>query len=211
MTDDDAMRLYAQTPVRRTAQLAGDLALLAWCVGWILVGGFVHGLVGELAGPGRTIENAGRDFEGSMREVSAAVGDVPIAGDALQAPFETARGVGDTLIRAGQQQQDTVASIAFWLALVIALLPIAWALSRWLPRRVRWSREATAAGRLVGDTDLFALRALSRMSLPELARFGPNPAAAWRAGDDQVIRALAAAELSRLGLRVATAHRSGLA
>lgn len=195
------MRIYAQTPLYRARQLLGDLLLLAWCIAWIVLAFFLHGLVSALAGPGRLLEDAGRDLTGSMSEVSEAVGDVPVAGDALQAPFDLAGGVGEQMREAGQSEQEAVAALAFWLALVIAVLPIVWALLRWLPRRLRWIREAAAAGRVIDDVDLFALRALTNRSLDELASLGPSPAAAWRSGDKAILLALAELELSALGLR----------
>ncbi|MDQ3716998.1 MAG: hypothetical protein M3381_13465 [Actinomycetota bacterium] len=195
------MRLYAQTPLHRVRQQLGDLTLLAWCIAWILIASFLHGLVSALAGPGRLLEDAGRGLTDSMNEVSAVVGDVPVAGDALQAPFDLAGGVGDGLREAGQTQQDVVATLAFWLALVIAVLPIGWAVFRWLPTRVRWIREAAAARRMIYDVELFALRALIHRPLRELASVGPAPAAALRSGDNAQILALAQLELAALGLR----------
>ncbi|MDQ4038897.1 MAG: hypothetical protein M3313_11260 [Actinomycetota bacterium] len=195
------MRIYAQTPLFRARQLFGDLLLLGWCIAWILLAFLLHGLVSELAGPGRLLEDAGRDLTGSMNEVSEAVGEVPVAGDALQAPFDLAGGVGDQMREAGQSEQDAVARLAFWLALLIAVLPIVWAVFRWLPRRLRWIREADAARRVIDDVELFALRALTNRSLGELARLGPGPAAAWRSGDKAILLALAELELSALGLR----------
>lgn len=195
------MRIYAQTPARRTWQQLGDAVLLGWCAGWVLVGTLLHGLIGELAGPGRALEGAGRDFSGSMAEVGATVGDVPVAGGALQAPFDSARRAGDALAAAGQAQQDVVARIAWWLAVVITLIPVGWALLRWIPHRARWMREAAAAGRVLDDLDLLALRALSRRSLTRVAAVHPEPGAAWRAGDPGVIAALARLELAELGLR----------
>jgi len=195
------MRLYAQTSSRRARQALGDLTLLVWCIAWILIARFLHGLVSDLAGPGRLLEDAGRDLTGSMSEVSAAVGDVPVAGDALEAPFDLAGGVGDGLREAGLAQQDIVATLAFWLAVVIAILPIGWALFRWLPARVRWIREAAAAGRMIDDVELFALRALANRSLSELASLGQAPAAALWSGDNTIILALARLEIAALGLR----------
>ncbi len=195
------MRLYAQTPLHRVRQQLGDLTLLAWCIAWILIASFLHGLVSALAGPGRLLEDAGRGLTDSMNEVSAVVGDVPVAGDALQAPFDLAGGVGDGLREAGQTQQDVVATLAFWLALVIAVLPIGWAAFRWLPTRVRWIREAAAARRMIYDVELFALRALINRPLRELASVGPAPAAALWSGDNAQILALAQLELAALGLR----------
>lgn len=39
------MRIYAQTPVKRASQLAGDPALLAWIAVWIQSGRALHGLI----------------------------------------------------------------------------------------------------------------------------------------------------------------------
>jgi hypothetical protein len=56
------------------------------------------------------------------------------------------------------------------------------------------------ATRLIDDVELFAVRALANRPLGQLAKLGPAPATAWRSGDVEVIRALAALELSALGL-----------
>jgi hypothetical protein len=78
---------------------------------------------------------------------------------------------------------------------------VLWALGRWLPPRLQWSREAGAAGRLRGDVELLALRAAASAPLAELSRLGPDPVTRWRAGDAGAGAALAALELQRLGLR----------
>lgn len=202
------MRLYAQTAARRSRQLVGDLALVAWCVVWVLVARFVHGLVGALAGPGRSVEGAGRDLAVSMQDASEAAGSVPLAGDALAAPFDLARGVGTTLQEAGQTQQDVVATLAFWLAVVLAAIPISWALLRVVPARWQWVQEASAAARMIDDVELFAVRALQHRSLRELARVSPRPAAAWKGGDADVTVALARLELRALGLKPPPAVRA---
>ncbi|CAN5644157.1 hypothetical protein BH18ACT7_BH18ACT7_11330 [soil metagenome] len=196
------MRLYAQTPARRTSQLIGDVAVLGWCVVWILVARAVHGLVEQLAGPGRTLEGAGRDLSSSMREASGVVGDVPVAGDALRAPFDLAGDVGTRIQNAGLAQQDAVSTLAVWLAIVLAAIPITWALWRWVPARLTWMREATAAQAMIDDVELFAVRALAHRPLRELATLGPAPAAAWKAGDPTATAALARLELASLGLRL---------
>lgn len=204
------MRLYAQTATRRSSQVLGDLGLVVWCAVWIMVARFVHGLVAALAGPGRSLEAAGQDLASSMQEAAEAAGSVPVAGDALRAPFELARNVGTTLQDAGTSQQEAVATLAFWLAFVLAAIPIAWALVRVVPARLRWVREAAAARVVIDDMELFALRALQRRPLRQLATVGPAPATAWKAGDPTVTTALAALELRSLGLRLPpAAGRSG--
>ena len=44
------MKLYADTSVRRSLQIAGDLALVAWVWVWVVVAGKVHAATLELAG-----------------------------------------------------------------------------------------------------------------------------------------------------------------
>lgn len=91
--------------------------------------------------------------------------------------------------------------LAFWLGVLVALLPIAYVASRHLPRRWRWMREAAAAQQLlsvVGDTRLFALRAMTSLPLYELARVSADPVGDLVRGEHH---ALAAYELHRLGLR----------
>jgi hypothetical protein len=68
---------------------------------------------------------------------------------------------------------------------------------------VRFAREATAAQRFVdssADLDLFALRAMANQPMHRLARVSDDPVAAWRAGDPEVVRALALLELRDAGL-----------
>ncbi|WP_285753570.1 hypothetical protein [Lentzea sp. NBRC 105346] len=92
---------------------------------------------------------------------------------------------------------------AFWLQVALIAVPVMFLLIVWLPFRLRFALRAGAALRLRagGSTDLLALRALTSLSGRELARFSSDPAAAWRAGDDQVVDELARRQLATLGLR----------
>jgi hypothetical protein len=75
---------------------------------------------------------------------------------------------------------------------------------RWLPWRAGWLRDAHAAERLLAgtpDLELLAARAVATAPLPALAGLPAGTGAAWRAGDPDATRALAALELARLGLR----------
>ena len=47
------MKLYADAPARRLAQVLVDLLVLVWVVLWVRVGLTVHGATLELAAPGR--------------------------------------------------------------------------------------------------------------------------------------------------------------
>jgi len=199
--------LYAQLPARRSRQIAGDLAVLAWVILWVVVARRLHDQIERLAAPGRTIEDAGRGFAGSLDNAGERVGDVPFAGDALSAPFRAASEAGRTLERAGIAQQDAVGQIAFWLPALLVAAPIGYVVVRWLTARIRWAVRAGAAASLLAgsrdDLELFALRAMARQPVTRLRRLGPDLVAGWRSGDPETVRALARLELDELGLSVA--------
>jgi len=193
------MVFYAQHPARRTRQILGDLLVLGWIGLCFQLATGLRGLVERLAGPGREVEGAGRDLARSMDRVGDRVGRVPVVGDDLEAPFRTAGTVGDRLVAAGRSEQEIVGDLALYSAILVALLPIAVVLWTWLPRRLRWVREATAARDLGADTQLFALRALAHRPLSQLRRIAPDPAAAVLRGDTEVTARLAQLELVALG------------
>ncbi len=195
------MKIYAETPRFRTRQVLGDLALVGWIFLWVRIGLRVKELVDRLGAPGRTIEDAGSSFAETLESAAREVADVPVVGDALQTPLEAAADAGRMLQEAGTSQQDVVHTLALWLGTLLALIPILFALYHWVPRRVRWVREASAAHRLrvdANDMQLFALRAIATRPLHELRRATEDPAAAFAAGDYE---ALAAIELNELGLK----------
>jgi hypothetical protein len=195
------MKLYAETAGLRARQLAGDLLVLAWTAGWLLAGRELYRLVEQLAAPGRAVEAAGTSFAGDVGEIQRTVGRIPVVGGELREPFGRLGGVGRVLADAGATQQQVVHDLALWLGLVVAAVPVVALLVVWLPRRVGWAREATAASGLRGDRaelELFALRAVANRPLRQLRRVSADPAGALRAGD---YAGLAALELRSLGLR----------
>jgi hypothetical protein len=206
------MQLYAQHPGLRTRQVAVDVGMLAWVVLWVLVARTVHGAVLVLAEPGRAVEDLGDSVAGSMHSAAGVADDVPVVGDELAAPFGALAEAGSSVTGAGQATQDAVATLATVLAVVLVALPVGWLLLRWVPARLRYAREAGAARRLVtGTPDLHVLaaRALATAPLPRLAALPAGTGAAWQAGDPAAVRALAALELRRLGLRLPDSEGPG--
>lgn len=196
------MKLYAEVPRFRNRQILQDGASLLWIYFWIRIGAHVRSLVDRLAGPGQTIERAGDGFAGTLFDISSKVDDVPGIGDVLQAPFDAAGEAGVALQQAGAAQQDVVHTLALWLGALLALIPISYVLYRYLPDRLRWIREASAADRIridAADLHLFAIRAVARQPLYELNRVSADPAAALQNGDYEQLAGL---ELASLGLKV---------
>jgi hypothetical protein len=206
------VRLYARSPVLRGRQLLADLGLLAWLVLWVAVARVVHGAVLVLAEPGRAVEDLGSSVADSMGSAADAARDVPLVGDELSAPFDALGDAGGSVGGAGQAAQDAVGTLATVLAVVLVVLPVGWLLVRWLPWRLGWLRDARAAERLLAgtpDLELLAARAVATAPLPALAGLPAGTGAAWRAGDPDATRRLAALELARLGVRLPTARPGG--
>ena len=194
------MKIYAEVPRVRKRQMILDGLVLVWAYVWIKIGMAMHDLIAKLSGPGRTIERAGSGLSSHLSSLSDRVGGVPVVGDNLREPFDSAAGAGRELQAAGVAHQEIVMSIALWLGILLALIPILYMLLRYMPERVRWIREASAATRLRVDADdlhLFALRAITTKPLYELRRACNDPARCLVEGDYEP---LAAVELASLGL-----------
>ena len=204
------LRLYADDQVHRTRQYVGDILLVLWILLWIQLADTVHDATSALAGPGRSIEESGTNLADQLRDAGSAVDGTPLIGDALRSPLDGAGGAADQLAAAGTAQAEAVSTLAFWLGLSVALIPIVLALAIYLPARIRFVRRATAGQRFIDsadDVELFALRALTNQPLHRLARISPDPAGAWRSGDAQVVRRLAELEMKDVGLRLPAPQR----
>lgn len=202
------MKLYADTTTRRSIQIAGDLALVVWIWLSIAIARKVHDATLHLGTPGRKIDASASDLAERLRDAGRTVSKVPLVGDDVRKPFNGAGGAAEGLAGAGREQVTAVGSLAHWLGLAVALIPILLFLWYYLPPRIRFVRRATAGQRFLdatSDLDLFALRAMSHQPLHVLSRLSSDPTGAWRRGDRQVIERLAELELRSVGLRVPAA------
>ena len=198
------MTLYADIPVRRALQVAGDVTLVLWLWLWVTVAQQVHDATLGLATPGRRIDESASDLARRLRDAGEGISGVPFVGERVQQPFEDAGGAADGLAGAGRAQVEAVDALAFWLGLAVALIPILLFLLFYLPPRIRFVRKATAGRRFLdagADLDLFALRAMANQPLHVLARVHDDPAGAWRRQDPAVVDRLARLELKAAGLR----------
>jgi hypothetical protein len=198
------VKLYSSVGVQRVGQLFGDLMLVAWIAFCTALGLTVFKITNALGYPGRKAAEAGDGLAGDLRKMSEPVGKVPAVGDELRAPIDGAAGAAARLAQAGRDQAHAVEQLAYLLAAVTIGLPVLFALLIWLPRRIRFSRRATAAQKFIdnaADLDLFALRAMANQPMHRLAKISDDPVGAWRQGDTTVIAQLADLELRSTGLR----------
>jgi hypothetical protein len=203
------MKLYADAPGHQARQVLGDLLLVLWIALWVRLAQVVRDATLALATPGEQIEEAGTGLAGRLRDAGGTVGDLPLVGDEARAPFDGAGDAADRIAAAGAAQVAAVETLAFWLSLAVGAIPILLVLAFYLPLRWRFIRRATAGRRFVdagADLDLFALRAMSNQPLHRLARISDDPVRAWRDGDPDVVRALAALELRDTGLGLPSAR-----
>lgn len=208
------MKLYADATPRFATQLALDALLVGWVVLWIWVGNTVHDGTMELAGPGERTAASATSLSESMGDAGRYLEDVPLVGGGIAAPFDQASDASRALADAGESTVRAVERLAFWLGLSIAVIPILVVATRYVPGRVRFVREATAAQRYVdgpADLELFALRAIAHQPLSVLGRVTDDPVGAWRRGDAAVVERLARLELAQHGLRPPAPRRTSAA
>ncbi|WP_427884873.1 hypothetical protein ACQHIV_22070 [Kribbella sp. GL6] len=198
------MKLYSDVGAQRFGQVLGDLLLVAWIWLCVELGLLVHRMVEALGTPGRKAAEAGDGLAGDLRKLSTPIGKVPAVGDELRAPIDSAAGAAGKLAQAGRDQVHAVDQLAWVLAGLTIGLPVLFAVLIWVPRRIRFSRRATAARRFidnVADLDLFALRAMANQPMHKLAKISDDPVTAWRDRDADVVTALATLELRSTGLK----------
>lgn len=195
------MKWYADDGAMRWRQQALDLGVLVWCWVFLQLAQAVHALVLRLQEPGRQVQGAGDRLAGGLGDAADRVSGAPLVGDRLRGPLDAAAEASRALAEAGSSGQETVGTLALVLALVVGLLPVAYVLSRWVPYRLAYAREAGAAVALQDDLELLALRAATRLPLSRLARLGADPVGRWRRGEPGAREELAALELAALGVR----------
>jgi hypothetical protein len=195
------MKLYAEVGSSRARQVVGDAAVVLWVAGWIAVALVVADRAARLAGPGEAARRAGVDFARSFEAAGRGLSEIPVAGESLAAPLDAAAAASAALARAGSAQAEAARALALWIGWGFAVLPVSLMLLGYLPGRLRWVREATAAERIrltSADLELLARRAVATQPLSKLLRAAPDPMAALANGDYEPLAAL---ELRALGLR----------
>lgn len=180
---------YAQNSARRTHQLAGDAGVLLWTALWAAAAVTAYRLACLLALP-RALQEHGAP--------------IPLVGGRLDTAVRRVAGAVDAMDPVAVRTAVAVGAVALFV------VPVGLVLVVWLPRRVRWVRQAGAARDLAATDDgrdLLALRSLLRpldevaATASEIPDATPGSLAwGWRHGDPEILDALAGAELERLGL-----------
>ena len=196
------MRFYAERPVRVARQIVADVLAVAWVVVLVVVALAVRALLLKLQAPALALAQAGDTISSAFAGAARTAGAVPFVGGDLANALSGGTGAGTRIAAAGREQLDTIATVATGTAVAIVVLGAMPLLTIWLPLRIRYALKARAAVTVRDtDDDLLALRAMTRLPVRRLLRVTPDPAAAWRRGDTEAMRGLAALELASLGLK----------
>jgi len=199
------MGIYAKRPAKMIGQLVGDGFVVAWTIGWAIVALFVHRMIEVLATPARETAKTAMRLAENFREAAAEAAKVPVAGEQMRRPLDAAAGTLGNLIDSANDQVVSIERLALIVGWLVFLIPVATVVAFWLPRRIRFYRQAHASQIFLdslADLDLFALRAMAAQPLYVLAEISDDPVQAWRSGDREVINKLAEVELKRNGLRL---------
>jgi hypothetical protein len=195
--------IYADLVNRRSRQIIADVLGVMWCVAAVLIARGIYSLVELLGRPGDALEDAGNGMSDNLLNASDRMKDVPLVGDSVASPFDSAAGAAGRLADAGVAIQDTARLTAIVVALVFLAFAFSAAAVVWLLPRLLWVRRAREARRVSaaeGGVELLAVRALARRKLPQLAALGDDIVPKWRRGEPAALHKLAALELRRLGL-----------
>lgn len=198
------MSLYSDYPAARTRQIIADAFGLVAVIVVISMAVAVTTAIRSLGAFGRDLEAAGLDFQTGLTEAAENLGDVPLIGDGIRAPFDAAASAGEQVAAAGRAQQVFVESIAVGAGWAVALVPLILLALLWVLPRVRFARRSRSLRTMIAKgmtADTLAARAVARAPLAQLVAVHPDPGAAWRAHDPAVVRALAGIELRRAGIR----------
>ena len=196
------MRVYAEKPLRLGLQVLVDLLVVGWVVLAVRVSTGAQSAMAQWKVPGQQMIDAGGQLQHIFVDASTTAGEIPFVGNDFSRVLGRGTASGDVLAEVGRRQMmavDHLSGATAVLIVVVALIPV---LAGWLPRRIRFAREATRAAWMRTDAvDLLALRALNDLPYRRLRTVAADPAHAWRRADTEAIDHLANLQLARLGLR----------
>ena len=140
-----AMKLYADHSARFAGQVLADILFVCWLVAWVWIGHVVHDATLDLAGPGRADGGVGvepgRLADRRRRQPRRRTGGRGQRGHPVRPGGRRLRAAGRRRPRGGPRPSS---GSPVWLGLSIALIPILVVSVFYLPRRLRFVREATA-------------------------------------------------------------------
>ncbi len=181
-----------------------DAGVAVWVVVWVGLGVLVWNDISAQAQLSADVVKVGAAVR-STGEALGVVGGLPLVGGRIGDFAGRIETMGAEVETSGRESRGGIERTAVIAGLGVGILPTALVLLLYLPTRIRWKRYVGAiAAALPGAADHPALdqylarRAVDALPWDQLRAVTPDPWGDIRRGE---YRALADAELRRLGLR----------
>src|SRR6266851_5544734 len=203
------IKLYPDRPVGAILRGLADLTVIAWTIGWAVLGWLIYKTVLGLEVIADGLTSTGNTFNGWITQFRNAIpGGIPGVTQFLINIADSLRKYsGAPLVSAGHQVHDAIIQMAIVLAVLVALPPIllfllpygAW---RWRDMReigsaLAFVRIASMTGRADQARAVLAYRAVATLSFRQLMSASADPV-----GDiaERRYERLAAEMMKRAGL-----------
>jgi hypothetical protein len=181
-----------------------DALAVLWLCLWIGIGYWVYHAVEGLASLSNTVVLAGKAIDATANALGA-VSSLPIVGSSLGNLVQSAHEAANSAVYNGAASRGNIDTLAALLWATIALAPTTPLLVLYGLLRHGWRRDVLAlraVASVMADEEAFerflAKRALENLPYRRLHRISDNP---WRDLEEGRTRALADAELQRIGVR----------
>lgn len=181
-----------------------DVVVLLWVVAWIGMGIYVGRDIRQLTQVPRTAASTGRvlgDVAASLRHLAG----LPLVGSQVAPLAARAGAEARSIQETGRTTDESIRELSVLLGIAVAVAPTAPLLALFVPLRVSQEREARAfrreTRRKAGDPvfeAFLARRAAEHLPYHRLREISADP---WRDIQRGDVRALADAELRRVGVR----------
>lgn len=197
------MRVESQLLSARSVRWL-DLGVAVWVVVWVVLGVLLWNDLSAQTQMSDDVIKVGAAVR-STGEALAVVGGLPLVGGGIGDFADRIQTMGAEVEASGQDSRGGIERAAVVAGLGVGVLPAALVLLLYLPARIRWKRYTGAiAAALPGAANdpaleqYLARRAVDALPWDTLRAITPDP---WGAIGRGECRALADAELERLGLR----------
>jgi hypothetical protein len=194
-----------------------DAGVVVWVVVWVVLGALVWHDVRAQADLTTSVIDIGSAIR-ETGETLGIVGGLPLVGSGIAEVAGEIATTGAEVEASGQGSRDAIMRVAAVSGIAVGVLPAALALLLYVPVRLAWRRDVEAvraaleaagagqpgpgagsaqAGGSGGLDRYLARRAVLALPWDRVSALSPDP---WAAVDAGEVRALADAELARLGL-----------
>ncbi len=196
--------IYSRIPARAIVQVISDATavFLIWLTVKLVLA--LREQILELLTIGERVEESGESSKDSIVSLGETLAGIPLIGDALSQPFDSAAAAAQSVATAGVELQERITAFADVLAWAVGAPTVALIMLLWLVPRLRFVMRAVTTRRLLqsqSGRDLLALRALTTLNPTVVLTTVPDAAHAWRSGDREAIAALSDLLAMHAGLK----------